>query len=57
LLVVNGKFQRELSAGKMDRIFARENAEAETTTSGRAGIWTQLDMNTLSLSWKPPVDR
>jgi hypothetical protein len=31
--------------------FARENAEATTKTSGRAGIWTQLDMNTLSVSW------
>jgi hypothetical protein len=39
------------------RNFARENAEAKSKTSGRAGIWTQLDMNTLSFSWKPPVDR
>jgi hypothetical protein len=51
------KFQRELCAGKMKRNFARKNAEAKTKTSGRAGIWTQFDMNTLSFSWKPPVDR
>ena len=36
--------------------FVRENAEAKTKTSGRAGIWTQLDMNVLSFSWKLPVD-
>jgi hypothetical protein len=56
-LLVNGKIQRELFAGKTGRNFARENAEAKSKTSGRAGIWTQLDMNTLSFSWKPPVDR
>jgi hypothetical protein len=49
------KVQRGLRAGKMAGTFARENAEAET--SGRAGIWTQFDMNILSFSWKPPVDR
>jgi hypothetical protein len=54
---VNGKFQRGLRAGKMGRDFGRENAEANTKTSGRAGLWTQLDMNKLSVSWKLPVDR
>jgi hypothetical protein len=49
------KVQRELCAGKIERNFARENAGAKT--SGRAGIWTQFDMNTLSFSWKLPVDR
>jgi len=33
------------------RGFARENAEATTKPSGRAGAWTQFDMNTLSVSW------
>jgi hypothetical protein len=51
------KVQREGCAGKVDRNFARENAEAKTKTSGGAGIWTQLDMNMLLFSWKPPVDR
>jgi hypothetical protein len=50
------KVQREFCAGKMGINFVRENAEAETKTSGRAGIWTQLDMNKLSFSWKLPVD-
>jgi hypothetical protein len=36
--------------------FVRENAEANAKTSGRAEIWTQLDMNRLSFSWKLPVD-
>jgi len=31
--------------------FERENAEATTKPSGRAGVWTQFDMNTLSVSW------
>jgi hypothetical protein len=55
-LVVNGKIQRELCAGKGGRNFTRENAEAKTKTSGRAGIWTQLDMDILSFSRKLPVD-
>jgi hypothetical protein len=37
--------------------FPRENVEAEIKTFGRDGMWTQLDMNALSFSWKPPVDR
>jgi hypothetical protein len=59
LLLLVGKIQRELFGVKSEIIFARENAEAKTKTktSGRAGIWTQLDMNTLSFSWKLPVDR
>jgi hypothetical protein len=40
----------------MRRNFARENAEANAKTSGRAGIWTQLDMKGLLFSWKLPVD-
>jgi hypothetical protein len=50
-LVVNGKIQRSLCAGEKGRDFARENAEAATKPSGRAGAWTQLDMKTLSVSW------
>jgi len=30
--------------------------EARFKTSVRAGIWTQLDMNTPSVSWELPVD-
>jgi hypothetical protein len=58
-MVVGGwkKVQRERCAGKKDRNFARENAEEKSKISGRAGIWTQFDMNTLSFSWKLPVDR
>jgi hypothetical protein len=56
-LLLDGKHQRELCAGKSGRNFGRENTEAKTRASGGAGIWTQLDMNTLSFSWKPPVDR
>jgi hypothetical protein len=56
-LVVDGKVQRGLRAGKTGRNFGRENAESIIKTSGRAGIWTQLDMNTLSASGKLPVDR
>jgi hypothetical protein len=55
-LLVAVKIQRKLCAGKGGRNFVRENAEAKTKTSGRAGIWTQLDMNILSFSWKLPVD-
>ncbi len=50
------KFNAERVPG-MGRNFGRGNAEANIKTSGRAGIWTQLDMNTLSFSWKLPVDR
>jgi hypothetical protein len=50
------KVQREWCAGKMKRNFARKYAEVETKISGRAGIWTPLDMNRLSFSWKLPVD-
>jgi len=56
-LVVNGKIQRGLGAGKMGSSFARENAKANAKTSGRAGIWTQFDMKIFSVSWKLPVDR
>jgi hypothetical protein len=48
---VDGKIQHGLCAGKRERNFARENAEAATKPSGRDGIWTQLDMNMLSVSW------
>jgi hypothetical protein len=54
---VNGKIQRGLRAGETGRNFGRENAEANIKTSGSAGIWTQLDMNKLSVSGKLPVDR
>jgi hypothetical protein len=56
-LVVNGKIQLGLRVGKTEKGFRRENAGAKTKTSGRAGIGTQLDMNALSFSGKPPVDR
>jgi len=56
-LVVDGKIQRGLRAGKTGRNLGRENAEANAKTSGRAGIWTQLDMNKISVSGKLPVDR
>jgi hypothetical protein len=56
-LVVSGKIQNEKRIGESGSDFVRENAEANANTSGRAGIWTQLDMNTLSVSWKLPVDR
>ncbi len=52
-----GKIQRGLCAVNKERNFVRENAEAETKTSGRTGFWTQLDMNGLYFSWKLPVDR
>jgi hypothetical protein len=48
---VDGKIQRGLCTGEKRSDFARENAEAATKPSGRAGIWTQLDTNTLSVSW------
>jgi hypothetical protein len=52
--MVNGKNQRALGAGKTGRYFRRKITEAKT--SDRAGIWAQRDMNTLSFSWKLPVD-
>jgi hypothetical protein len=51
------KIQRELGAGKCGRTFGQESAEAKAKISGRAGIGTQLDMNTFSISRKLPVDR
>jgi hypothetical protein len=56
-LVVDEKVQRELCAGKNERNCARENAKEKSKISGRAGVGTQFDMNILSFSWKPPVDR
>jgi hypothetical protein len=51
------KVQREWGAVEMEKNFARENTESEIITFGRDSTWTQLDMNTLSFSWKLPVDR
>jgi hypothetical protein len=54
--MVKGKIQRGLAAGKMGRSSGRENAEANTNTSGRTGRRTHLDMKILLFSGKLPVD-
>jgi hypothetical protein len=40
-LVVNGKIQRGVRAEENDDGIAREYAEANSKTSGRAGVWTR----------------
>jgi hypothetical protein len=51
--LVSGGWKNSTRIGRREkgRDFARKNAEAKTKPSGRAGAWTQLDMNTLSVSW------
>jgi hypothetical protein len=57
-LVMNGKIPRELCDEKMKPPRqGKRRSEAPVKTSGPAGVWTQFDMNTLSVSWKLPVDR
>jgi hypothetical protein len=44
------KFNADCVPGKGSD-FAREYAEVTTKPSGRAGNWTQFDMNTFLVSW------
>jgi hypothetical protein len=64
LVVVNGEIQRGLGKEEIPKkLRTRERPTAARTrrrqikTSDRIRAWTQLDMNILSVSWEPPVDR